>query len=302
MHRYKKGSLIAQGAYGDVYNGTLIANGSPVAMKSARINSSTQEGIPTTTLREISVLRDLEHPNIIGLLDVVSDLSDGKLWLVFERMAMDLRKFMVTQPDINFDIQKSLMLQCLSGVEFFHRRAIMHRDIKPQNLLVSGTSDHFVLKVADFGLARTLSSCISCADYTNEVVTRWYRSPEILLGAINYSTGVDIWSLAVVFMELLDTEHEPLLCGKCEIEQLHMIFKLRGLPNAGNWPEACSLPYFRDTFPNWTGQSLIRSITVAEENARKVEEAVNVCDSMMALNPAMRPNATTCIVQFGIIA
>lgn len=145
------------------------------------------EGVPSTAVREISLLKELKHPNIIKLLDVVH--REKKLYMVFEFLTQDLKRHMDSSPtsELPLPVVKSYLAQLLEGVSFCHSHRVIHRDLKPQNLLLDGLG---AIKLADFGLARAFG--VPLRTYTHEVVTLWYRAPEILLGSKFYSTAVDI--------------------------------------------------------------------------------------------------------------
>ena len=127
----------------------------------------------------------------------------------------------------------------------FFLKKIIHRDLKPQNILTE--KDGEIVKVADFGLARAFS--IPIRPYTKEVLTLWYRAPELLLGINEYSTPVDIWSIGCIFAELV--LRQPLFKGEYEIEQLFKIFHLLGTPNKDTWPDVESLPNYSKEFPKF---------------------------------------------------
>lgn len=193
------------------------------------LSRSEPEGVPSTALREISVLRELRHHAVVQLLDVV--LTDNKLFLVFEFLHMDLKRLMdINKGPLPLDLVKvtkiiqkqeitslkpytyyhalvasfqSYLRQLLEGIAYCHAQRVLHRDLKPQNLLVD-TEGH--IKLADFGLARAFG--IPVRAYTHEVITLWYRAPEILLGTKFYSTSVDVWSLACIYAEMVS----PLEC------------------------------------------------------------------------------------------
>ncbi|XP_026686127.1 cyclin-dependent kinase 3-like [Diaphorina citri] len=155
------------------------------------------EGVPSTALREISVLKELKHPNVIRLHDVIP--VDFKLFLVFEFLRQDLKDFLQTTPvPVPPALAKSYLYQLLEALRYCHSRRIIHRDLKPQNILINKSG---ALKLADFGLSRAFT--IPMNRYTHEVVTLWYRPPEILLGAKVYSTTVDIWSAGCIFSEMV---------------------------------------------------------------------------------------------------
>ena len=157
-------------------------------------------GIPSTAIREISLLKQLQHPNIVKLFDVIH--TERKLTLVFEYLDQDLKKYIDSLNDSNnldISIIKSFLYQLLLGINFCHQNRVLHRDLKPQNLLINLNGE---LKLADFGLARAFG--IPVRNYTHEVVTLWYRSPDVLLGSRKYSTQVDMWSVGCIFAEMLN--------------------------------------------------------------------------------------------------
>ena len=236
---------MGEGTYGVVYKARDKTNNEIVALKRIRLEVE-DEGIPSTALREISLLRELRHDNIVELKDCVQ--SDGKLYLVFEFLDKDLKKYMENvngmlspllvkvrfcvvlccgvlrcvasclpksedqqfckkNDNINSHfafllyspplVSQSYLFQCLRGLAFCHARGVMHRDLKPQNLLVSRDGR---LKLADFGLARAF--CPPIRPLTHEVVTLWYRPPEILLGSTTYAPPVDVWAMGAIFVEV----------------------------------------------------------------------------------------------------
>ena len=138
---------------------------------------------------------------------------------------------------------QSYMFQMIAGLNFCHARRILHRDLKPQNLLIDRSG---ALKLADFGLARAFG--IPVRTYTHEVVTLWYRAPEILLGQQQYSTPVDMWSIGTIFAEMV--MKCPLYPGDSEIDELFKIFRTLGTPNEELWPGVSKLPDYKPTFPN----------------------------------------------------
>uniref|UniRef100_A0A8R1DLK9 cyclin-dependent kinase n=2 Tax=Caenorhabditis japonica TaxID=281687 RepID=A0A8R1DLK9_CAEJA len=147
--------------------------------------------------------------------------------MVFEFIDRDLKNLLeMVEPSgvLPPNYVKSFMWQLLSALSYCHLRRIVHRDLKPQNILVS---DAGIVKIADFGLARSFS--FPSRNYTHEVVTLWYRPPEILLGSQRYSTGLDMWSLGCIFAEI--ASNKPLFPGECEISQLFKIFEIVGTPN-----------------------------------------------------------------------
>lgn len=254
LEGYQRTDLIGQGAYGIVYKGKQQSTGDIVAIKRIPFADSTPEGgVPCNVIREISLLRELDHPNVVKLLDIIQ-AHPGGLYLVFEFVAHDLKTFMdkhQTSDDINDRVGlpvptvRSFLRQILAGVGFCHTYRVLHRDLKPHNLLIS--ADGRQLKLADFGLARL--SAIPNGPYTFEVVTLWYRAPELLLGANRYSTAIDVWSVGCIFAEM--ATGMPLFPGRSDIDQLFKIFQRRGTPTAEMWPAVLRLPHYNPEFPQW---------------------------------------------------
>jgi len=245
MEDYLKIEKIGEGTYGIVYKGKCKKSGEIVAMKKIRLESE-QEGVPSTAIREISILRELQHPNIVSLKEIV--MQEAKLYLIFEFLTMDLKKYMEgaasRQGQMDATLIKSYTYQLFQGLLFCHQRRIMHRDLKPANLLIDKDG---VIKIADFGLARAFG--VPVRVYTHEVVTLWYRAPEILLGCTKYSTPIDIWSLGAIVAEMI--RGKPFFQGDSEIDQLFQIFRILGTPNEQSWPGVTQLPDYKPTFPQW---------------------------------------------------
>ncbi|KAE8880167.1 Cyclin-dependent kinase 2 [Phytophthora fragariae] len=274
--RIEKGGSIGEGTYGVVYKSLDLKTQQVVALKRIRLETE-DDGIPSTALREISVLRELEHPNIVRLLDCLQE--EGKLFLVFEFMDKDLKRFMEHKlGKLEPGQIKSLLYQLLKGLAFSHSRGIMHRDLKPQNLLVNVTGE---LKIADFGLARAFSLPIK--KYTHEVVTLWYRAPEILLGQEVYCPPVDIWSVGVIFAEMVSKK--PIFTGDSEIDQLYRIFMTLGTPNEASWPGVTKLRDYAPTFPKWKRKDLRELFPQLEESG------LNLLESMLRYDPGERISA-----------
>jgi len=241
MQKYEKLEKIGEGTYGTVFKAKNKETSEIVALKRVRLDDD-DEGVPSSALREICLLKELKHRNIVRLHDVLH--SDRKLTLVFEHCDQDLKKYFDSlHGDIDPDVVKSFMYQLLRGLSYCHSRNILHRDLKPQNLLINKTGE---LKLADFGLARAFGIPVRC--YSAEVVTLWYRPPDVLFGAKLYTTSIDMWSAGCIFAELANAGR-PLFPGSDVDDQLKRIFKLLGTPSGEDiWPGMSQLPEFKQ-FP-----------------------------------------------------
>jgi len=240
MEDFVKLEKIGEGTYGVVFKGRNRRTNEIVAMKKIRLESE-EEGVPSTAIREISLLKELQHPNIVSLQDVI--MQESRLYLIFEFLTMDLKKYLDTaippHEMMSAHLLKSYCYQLLQAILFCHQRRVLHRDLKPQNLLIDKSG---AIKVADFGLARAFG--VPVRVYTHEVVTLWYRAPEILLGASKYSCPVDIWSIGCIFAEMANKR--PLFQGDSEIDQLFRIFRVLKTPTEDLWPGVSSLPDYKD--------------------------------------------------------
>lgn len=257
MENYAKLEKVGEGTYGVVYKARDVNTGRIVALKKIRLEAE-DEGVPSTAIREISLLKELKDDNVVALLDIVH--ADSKLYLVFEFLDMDLKKYMetVNSKNGNRGLDKQLIkkftYQLLAGLRYCHGHRILHRDLKPQNLLIDTNEN---LKLADFGLARAFG--IPLRTYTHEVVTLWYRSPEVLLGSRHYSTAIDMWSVGCIVAEMV-MHGQPLFPGDSEIDQIFKIFRLLGTPNEEVWPGVSQLPDYKESFPRWSAVELSQTV------------------------------------------
>uniref|UniRef100_A0A671VI13 cyclin-dependent kinase n=1 Tax=Sparus aurata TaxID=8175 RepID=A0A671VI13_SPAAU len=226
---------IEEGTYGVVYRAKDKKTDEIVALKRLKMEKE-KEGFPITSLREINTILKAQHPNIVTVREIVVGSNMDKIYIVMNYVEHDLKSLMETmkQPFLPGEV-KTLMIQLLRGVRHLHDNWILHRDLKTSNLLLSHKG---ILKIGDFGLAREYGSPLK--PYTPVVVTLWYRSPELLLGAKEYSTAVDMWSVGCIFGELLT--QKPLFPGKSEIDQINKIFKDLGSPSEKIWPGYSELP------------------------------------------------------------
>jgi serine/threonine protein kinase len=251
LDRYLKMEKVGEGTYGVVYKAKDLVTGDIVAMKKIRLDAE-DEGVPSTAIREISLLKELNHPNIVRLVNVL--LIENKLYLVFEFLDKDLRKYSdIVKKNMHKMLIKSYLYQLLKGICFCHQHRVLHLDLKPQNLLIDRKGN---LKIGDFGLARAVG--IPLRTYTHEVVTLWYRAPEILLGGRQYSTPVDVWSIGCIFAEMVTCS--PLFPGDSEIDQLFKIFRCLGTPTEELWPGVSNFKDYKPTFPQWVGSNLAKQV------------------------------------------
>ncbi|XP_072207726.1 cyclin-dependent kinase 3 [Excalfactoria chinensis] len=257
---FQKVEKIGEGTYGVVYKARNKRTGQLVALKKIRLDAET-EGVPSTAIREISLLKELKHPNIVRLLDVVH--SQKKLYLVFEYLNQDLKKYLDSSQTGEFPLSlvKNYLFQLLQGVSFCHSHRVIHRDLKPQNLLINEAG---AIKLADFGLARAFG--VPLRTYTHEVVTLWYRAPEILLGCKYYSTAVDMWSIGCIFAEMVT--RKALFQGDSEIDQLFRIFRVLGTPTEATWPGVSQLPDYKGDFPQWARKEMKEIVPNLDRHGR----------------------------------
>lgn len=237
VENYQRLSFIDQGTYGLVFKAKCRETGEVVALKQVKLGQLTSKvGFPVTALRETNILLFLHHPNIVAVKEMVVGSSTDKIFMVMEYCGHDLRAC-IQQSRQSFSIAeiKQLLIQLCSALEYMHENWIIHRDLKTSNLLYTNGK----LSICDFGMARKYSDPI--LPYTKEVITLWYRPPEILLGAPTYSTPVDIWSAGCIMGELISGK--PLFPGEGELDQISKIFTVLGAPSEAIWPGCSSLPH-----------------------------------------------------------
>ena len=227
--RYLVVSKLGEGAYGKVYLCEDLKNkNQKVAVKQLK-SGSVEEGVPISSLREISLMKELSHVNIVKLLDVVHLPSN--IVLVFEYVETDLKALLKKNNNKGLEpkLYKSFLYQLLKGIQHIHRMKILHRDIKSENLLISKDNK---LKITDFGLARGFGLPIT--NFRNDVVSLWYRAPDILLGNEQYERSVDMWSIGCIFAEMVTGN--IIFKGFSEKEQVRKIFEILGTPTEKTYP------------------------------------------------------------------
>ncbi|EFJ41427.1 cyclin dependent kinase [Volvox carteri f. nagariensis] len=306
--------LPGEGTYGLVYHARSKETGGRYAIKQFK-SGREGDGVSPTAIREIMLLREMSHPNIVKLESAHINHSEPSLWLAFEYAEYDLYemiKFHRDNKDNRRDnpfglmpqyIVKTVMWHLLNGLSYMHQHWVVHRDLKPSNVLVMGEdpavapSQHGCVKIADFGLARIFQAPARPLSDNGVVVTIWYRAPELLLGARHYTRAVDVWAAGCIFAELLTLK--PLFQGQerktpgnvLQADQLDKIFRVLGHPGIKTWPELEVLPHWVDNTdnvrvrrPEWGGTGLHSAILEAMR-------AIDLMSRMLDYNPSSRATA-----------
>ncbi|KAL1847312.1 hypothetical protein Plec18170_008660 [Paecilomyces lecythidis] len=292
VDNFERLNHIEEGSYGWVSRAKDITTGEIVALKKLKMEDS-PDGFPVTGLREIQTLLGARHQNIVTLREIVMGNSMDNVFLVMDFLEHDLKTLLddMREPFLPSEI-KTLLLQIMSATEFLHSHWIMHRDLKTSNLLMNNRGE---IKLADFGMARYYGD--PPPKLTQLVVTLWYRSPELLLGAEKYGPEIDMWSIGCIFGELLTTE--PLLQGKNEVEQLSKIFALTGHPTQQTWPGFRSLPNAKSLRlpPSYSSNSSSTNPPLLPRSKFPylTNSGLTLLSSLLALNPASRPTAQECL-------
>ncbi|KAL6107596.1 cdkl5 [Pungitius sinensis] len=276
MNKFEVLGIVGEGAYGVVLKCRHKDTNEIVAIKKFK-DSEENEEVKETTLRELKMLRTLKQENIVELKEAFR--RRGKLYLVFEYVEKNMLELLEELPNgVATDKARSYIYQLIRAIHWCHKHDIVHRDIKPENLLISSED---VLKLCDFGFARNLSEGTD-ANYTEYVATRWYRSPELLLGA-PYGKAVDMWSVGCILGELSDGQ--PLFPGESEIDQLFTIQKVLGpLP-----PEQMKLFYNNPRFHGLRFPAVNHPQTLERRYLGIIGGALlDLLKSLLLLNPAER--------------
>ncbi|XP_078428681.1 cyclin-dependent kinase E;1 isoform X1 [Wolffia australiana] len=259
LQQYELSGKIGEGTYGLVFlakSKLPSIRGKCIAIKKFK-QSKDGDGVSPTAIREIMLLREITHENVVKLVNVHINQIDMSLYLAFDYAEHDLYEIIRHHREklnhqINQYTVKTFLWQLLNGLNYLHSNWIIHRDLKPSNILVMGEGEeHGIVKIADFGLARIYHAPLKPLSENGVVVTIWYRAPELLLGAKHYTSAVDIWAVGCIFAELLTLK--PLFQGvevkaaqnPFQLDQLDKIFKVLGHPTQEKWPTLVNLPYWQ---------------------------------------------------------
>lgn len=274
MERYKLMKELGDGTCGCVYKALDIETKEIVAIKKMRRKFYSWE--ECMNLCEVKSLCKLNHPNIVKLKEVVRE--NHELFFIFEHMEYNLYQVIKDRqtPLPEADI-RSLMSQVLQGLAHMHNNGYFHRDLKPENLLVTNDT----IKIADFGLAREVSST---PPYTDYVSTRWYRAPEVLLQSSSYTPAIDMWAVGAILAELFTLL--PIFPGESETDQLSKICHVLGTPVWASLPEEMNLSRFANcSFPEILPINLSHAIPNASM------EAIDLIRKLCSWDPRKRPTA-----------
>ncbi|KAG6555763.1 hypothetical protein Mapa_003003 [Marchantia paleacea] len=286
MEHYLMLEIVGYGTYGVVYRARRLETQEPVAIKRIRFSSSSSSrGLSKSVTREITALRELpRHHNIVKLNEYVEDRERHEVFFVFEYLDMDLRKYLDVAAYLSTNSQhvKYLIYQIISGLNHCHKHNLIHRDLKPQNVLLDRRTN--TLKIADFGLSRNMvSEPPEASALTPDIATIWYRAPEVFLGSQVYTSAVDMWAAGCILAEMINKH--PLFDGRTEIDQLSKIFQIRGTPNEETWPGISALQEFVPLFPQWNPMEMSDVVPDLEPRGK------NLLDRLLILNPNNRISA-----------
>ncbi|KXZ53820.1 CDKH1 protein [Gonium pectorale] len=288
VDEYERLNRVSEGTYGVVFRARCKRTGRICALKKIKMEKE-RDGFPVTSIREINILLNLHHPNIVNVSEVVMGNRLDQIYMVMEFMDHDLKSLMNDESQMvrSFSVAevKCLMRQLLSGIHYLHVNWVIHRDLKTSNILYN---NHGELKICDFGLARQFGSPLR--SYTQPVVTLWYRPPELLLGETLYSTAVDMWSIGCIMAELLTGK--PLFPGQGDIEQLDKICNVLGTPNEDVWPGLKKLPHWGKIVLRPQPSQLRQRFTSAFGSGATLTEAgFDLLSRLLAYDPAQRISA-----------
>lgn len=273
-------SVIGAGTYGKVFKAIHVYTQRKVALKKIRMEGE-KDGFPVTAVREIKLLQHLRHENVVSLLEVM--VEKNECFMVFEYLSHDLTG-LINHPTFSLTLahKKDLAKQMFEGLNYLHHRGVLHRDIKAANILISNRG---LLKFADFGLARFFSKSRQL-DYTNRVITIWYRPPELLLGETRYGPSVDVWSAACVCMEMF-TKKAAFPGEGGELSQVDKLYNCLGTPTRADWPDVVEMPWFQLMRPTERKKRIFEDLY----GDVLTPAALNLMSEIFRYDPAKRPSA-----------
>ncbi|ORX75543.1 kinase-like protein, partial [Anaeromyces robustus] len=285
-------NVIGKGAFGIVFKAKKTSDNTYVAIKCTRLVDEYDVMMSKSTLREFAVLNTIRHKNVIKAYDFIID--NEHCFNVLEYGIMDLKTFINTyyKGGIPEAITMVFLYQILNGLVFCHDRGIIHRDLKPQNVLLfnNNNNNSFTLKICDFGMScHTSGSINNCV----EVVTLFYRAPELLLDFKKYDKTIDVWSVGCIFAEMVTGS--TLFRGdysNCD-ELFQYIVEVIGIPTKDNWPD---LYKFRKTMcESFSKLPKLKVCPLSNINKFISEDGVKLLKKMLILNPCYRINSFTAL-------
>ncbi|VBB25319.1 unnamed protein product [Acanthocheilonema viteae] len=300
---------IGEGIHGTIYKAIDEERArNMVTIKKVKMNLTVENGVPSAVLREITLLKLLQHPNIVSCVEGICPLNqeasldgsneqveetkfdvimgDDQLYLVFEFVSMNLKCYIGKIPDDKWmdkaeaSVQKSYLYQILQGIYYCHQRNILHRNLKPQNLLVDEKGR---LKLADFCFDETVNSL--GRHHTQEVYIRFYKAPELLFGLINCTSAIDIWSIGCITAEMA-VKQALFPPGDSNIDQIFRIFKVLSTPCEEVLHELTNIPNCSETFPKWTNNHLHEIL-----NRSMDADGIEIVQKMLNYKPSGRISA-----------
>lgn len=319
---YRVVGQIGEGAFGLVHYARGPQN-RVCAIKTFKTSPKDPPVVPAPTIREVYLLRELKHENVLNLLHVQVNHAELALSLVFDYAEYDLNRVIRHHRDtrrgapIPGKMVKSIAWQILRGLQYVHAKRVAHRDLKPENILIMGDGvERGLIKIADFGLARKIDTLARPLDENGPVVTLWYRAPELLLGAKHYDEKIDAWAAGAIFGELAnlaplfrgveEAPHAGARRDMYERSQLEKIFAVLGVPHDVKekdkddafWPELTSHPFWPRVvdagLTNETPNQKVGFPRRLAENPKHVS-LVNLLRKLCRYDPSTRPSAETAL-------
>jgi len=292
--KYEIITTIGKGAYGEVYKSKEIETSAIVAMKKILMKNQ-KNGFPSNAIREIRLLKSLDHRNIIRLRNVITCGEKRDVYLVFDYCPFDLKGLIYRNASDTSSLSlkqiKCYMRQMILGIFYCHHRYIIHRDIKPDNILINIYNE---VKIADFGLARIFYPKPEDKNPESEpwnVITLHYRPPELLLGAKEYGPEIDVWSLACTFYEMITSKILFRPKNNKEEDQLIAIFEIMGIPTNYSWPDHHKLQFYKPEM--FSSQRVVRKADSLEDHLLKTlptefHDSISLFQKMLEFDPKKR--------------